>query len=843
MAGLGLRGLLLLASVAVCLASVGCKSSSKSCTPGARECVDDRAALVCPTDGSGAVSVACRADETCSNGSCVASGGCTSGARECLDDRVARVCSSDGTTWIAEPCGSTEVCSDGTCVLNRDAGVICAPGAKECIDNRLARVCTPDGTEWVVEACTAGEICTNGECGPNTNTGCVPYSGACVNGAAAVCKADGTGYTITACPGASLCMGAGVCQGEACAVGTRCSSNGNLRTCADGTGAVETPCPQGQSCIDPDPTHGAAACKTNQCTAGQKVCGNKLDSAADQTKYYSECLLTPGGYQWAVTKCDGYLTCGTGVVCTSTCVPGKTQCVTVLGGTGVSTCGANGAWGVPVSCGSQTCGTNATTGVAACADPGCETGQKGVCSSPGMVRLCTNGTLGPEQALNCTTGVCTAGECKPQCVDGQTKCLTLATGETGVITCASSRWPTTTLGELCYSPYTGANRTCYAVSSTWAVCADPECASGQHGVCTTDGKLRECIDGKLADAGAAVDCPAGQICSGTACVAASCLAGETICAGSPIYNGYRTCQGGLFSTQVTFCPSAGDAGPGLQSCVDTVDANSQRKAVCGLECTPGSRKCETIVEDGGISVAKLHTCDSTGKWGPATTCPYGDCTGTEPNAGCSADCLPGQVTCAGASLTHPDMHVTVYPGIRTCNASGLWDPTVTNCTTGQYCRRNSSGVAYGCLECVGSSNEAGKVDIRCSGANAVQECTTSNTWSSTIVSCNGGTCTPANNGQPAYCPTTGPITSSCLTCAMTTCGTSRSACIADTTCNTYFESCVDSHNCWSAASFWTCASANNCLTYLYSNTPTYNYLYCLEYYTPPTGCYSPSVCY
>jgi len=41
MAGLGLRGVILLASVAVSLVTVGCKSS-KSCTAGARQCVDDR---------------------------------------------------------------------------------------------------------------------------------------------------------------------------------------------------------------------------------------------------------------------------------------------------------------------------------------------------------------------------------------------------------------------------------------------------------------------------------------------------------------------------------------------------------------------------------------------------------------------------------------------------------------------------------------------------------------------------------------------------------------------------------------------------------------------------------
>jgi hypothetical protein len=841
MARLGLRGLLLVASVAVCLG--GCKSN-KSCTAGARECVDDRAALVCPSDGSGSVTVTCRADETCSGGSCVATGGCTAGSRECLDDNVARVCDSTGTTWIAEPCDATQLCSSGTCVLNRDAGVICAPGATECIDNRLSRVCTPDGTEWVVEACAAAEICANGQCGPNTNTGCVPFSGACVNGAAAVCKVDGTGYTITACPGSSICTSGGVCQGAACTVGTRCSTNGNLRSCADGTSVVETACPQGQSCIDPDPTHGAAACKTNQCTAGTRVCGNKLDTAADQTKYYSECMLTADGYRWAITKCDGYLTCGSGVVCTSTCVPGKTQCVTVLGGTGVSTCGTDGNWGVPVACGSQTCGTNATTGVAACADPGCETGQKGVCSSPGMVRLCTNGTLGPEQALTCTTGVCTTGECAPQCTDGATKCLTLANGDSGVVTCASRRWPTTTVGELCYSPTAGTpNRTCYTVSTTRAVCADPECSSGQHGACTADGKIRECIDGKLATLSAAVDCPAGQICTGTACASAACTAGETVCAGSPVYNGYRTCQNGSFSPQITFCPSAGDAGVGLQGCTDTVGAGSLRTALCGLECTPGTRACQSVVQDGGTSIAKLRICDSTGKWGAATTCPYGDCTGSSPNAGCQADCLPGQVRCAGPVVSHPDMHINVYSGMQSCSSSGLWDTTTNACTTGQYCRTNSSSVAYGCVECVGTANEYARVDIRCSGTNAIQECTLSNTWSSTIVSCNGGTCTQPTASYSAYCPTTGPYGGSCLACAMTTCATTRSACIADATCNTYFESCVDSHSCWSAASFWSCASTNGCTTYMYSNTPTYNYAYCLEGYSPPTGCYSSTICY
>ncbi|MBI5479145.1 MAG: hypothetical protein HY906_09830 [Deltaproteobacteria bacterium] len=115
--------------------------------------------------------------------------------------------------------------------------MICVAGAKECVADRVARVCAPDGLEWVTVACLAGETCTAGECGPTAVTACTPYTGQCVNGAAAVCKADGSGYSITDCPGASVCTGAGLCQGVACVVGTRCSAQGNLRTCASASTA------------------------------------------------------------------------------------------------------------------------------------------------------------------------------------------------------------------------------------------------------------------------------------------------------------------------------------------------------------------------------------------------------------------------------------------------------------------------------------------------------------------------------------------------------------------------------------------------------------------------------
>ncbi|MBI5479144.1 MAG: hypothetical protein HY906_09825 [Deltaproteobacteria bacterium] len=326
-------------------------------------------------------------------------------------------------------------------------------------------------------------------------------------------------------------------------------------------------------------------------------------------------------------------------------------------------------------------------------------------------------------------------------------------------------------------------------------------------------------------------CPTGRICSSTACVSATCVAGETLCAGSPLFNAYRTCQGGLFTSQVTFCPSAGDAGVGLQWCVDTRDANNLRHAVCGLECVPGARRCEAVAEDAGL-VSKLRICDATGKWGAATFCPYGDCTGNEPIAGCQADCLPGQVRCAGSTVSHPDMHLNVSTGAQSCTAAGLWDTAVTACTAGQYCRRNSSGVAYGCLECVGSSNEVGRLDVRCSSGTEVEECGSNNLWVTPPVSCNG-TCTPANGGQPAYCPTM--PGGACFACATSTCGTYRTACLADPACMTALESCLATYNCWNAASMWSCLH-NFCW-----NTPdmtTPNYHNCLTSWFPPTGCYA-----
>jgi hypothetical protein len=584
--------------------------------------------------------------------------------------------------------------------------------------------------------------------------------------------------------------------------------------------------------------HGFAACKTKQCNPGLRVCGNKLDTTVDQTKFFSECVSTPDGYKWVTTRCDGYLTChsSAGVACSSDCLQGQTQC----SGAGLVTCGADGTWGVALSCGTQTCGTDSVTGVSRCADVGCEAGQKGVCVDPGQVRLCTNGTLGAPQALVCATGACDHGECKPQCVDGTSNCATLPTGEIGVVTCASGRLPKT-LGEVCSSPVTGANRTCVTVSTTKAVCVDLECQTAS-GLCTSDGKLRVCVDGKLAAVGAAVACPAGEVCVGTACVAADCQAGETKCAGAPLMNAYRSCQAGVFTNSVTFCPTAADAGTGLQSCIDSRDASNLRKALCGLECSPGARKCEIAPSDAGVPPSLLRVCDANGKWGAATACAYGQCAGAEPSAGCQADCLPGDLHCGGTASLHPDLRIPVTNGTQACLASGTWSPTITTCATGQYCRVDPNGVAYGCVECVGSSNQSGAVDLRCAVpddagvASAIQECTAGNQWPPTSVSCNGA-CHSPSGVQPAYCATSGGGT--CLGCAQTTCGAYRTACLADPTCVTSFENCLATNHCWDpAAAFFTCV--HNCAYYIDQTTSDYHN--CLTHMAPPTGCSGGGMC-
>ncbi len=180
------------------------------------------------------------------------------------------------------------------------------------------------------------------------------------------------------------------------------------------------------------------------------VCGDKVDSTANQTEYMSECYITGNGWTWVAVACPSGATCdpkaggacGTKGLynpeCTQTCTLGATRCAP--DGTGVQTCVAadgGSGWGASVACNAVqglVCQTDPTSGNGVCGSPVCFAGT-GTCVGNGLYDACVNYVLGPVgEATACPTGqTCeptgaTApgafqpGACTAVCTAGESMC-------------------------------------------------------------------------------------------------------------------------------------------------------------------------------------------------------------------------------------------------------------------------------------------------------------------------------------------------------------------------------------------------------------------------------------
>src|SRR5262245_50860209 len=86
---------------------------------------------------------------------------CTAGAKECVNDRVARICPADSADWVPLQCDPDEICMNGDCVA---APTICFDSDDACNGNTAVR-CVVDpakgyGTMFSMTACPAGTTCT-----------------------------------------------------------------------------------------------------------------------------------------------------------------------------------------------------------------------------------------------------------------------------------------------------------------------------------------------------------------------------------------------------------------------------------------------------------------------------------------------------------------------------------------------------------------------------------------------------------------------------------------------------------------------------------------------------------
>jgi hypothetical protein len=400
-------------------------------------------------------------------------------------------CGNNNTYYIAQDLGVH---------LGGDGGEgACPPNTKQCVSPTLARVCPADGSGWLGVQCGANEVCMAGDCKFDaTNALCTSADDTCVgNTTAAHCNANGMGFTMTTCPANTVCVGNGMCAGS-CVVGeSKCDDRtGALVTCTDGNTFTAAPCPANQACVTVQPApNGQAVCLGGVCMPDANgcdtFCGNKLDSSADQTKFISQCMPTPTGFNWLVTACQAPATCdpmagsfcrgpsGSNAACATVCTPNSVRCTPDFSGTQLCD-PATANWGAITTCdlgSGQVClfpngGSNAV-----CGDAFCATGAQGTCvvdSGTTKFRACgSNGKLGDPAP--CATGVCVndpnvmppqpspapqPGFCQVECVSGDQHCISTmgswqACGSNGVWSTMSTPCSPTSLSCFNFISATG----------------------------------------------------------------------------------------------------------------------------------------------------------------------------------------------------------------------------------------------------------------------------------------------------------------------------------------------------------------------------------------------------
>ena len=601
----------------------------------------------------------------------------------------------------------------------------CTPAAKECVTPALARICPADGSDWAEIRCLAGEKCDAGECKPDPNAACKKGQGSCLNPTTALrCRDSLAGYEQITCPAATSCTGDGLCMG-ACVVGSsKCLPDGSVATCADGKTYTPTACAAGQLCVStakaPMET---AACKAAECTPAPNlgcgaVCGNKTNTAADQTKFTSTCVETPAGYKWAATGCTAPTTCtpnsvacpgGAQASCRSDCAPGQMRCSPDR--LGSQTCGADGKWAAAIT------NCNANPAAAAllcmpkpddplkvvCGDPICEAGAAGTCQGA-QLRACGNdGKLGAAAACPAGTGTCVAtggaiggiplGACQAQCTAGDERC----SSTTGFQTCVNGLWNTP---QTC--PAVAGASSCLNYTSPLgrpakicnAVCAPgtSECrtvTAGNDSIRTCSATGTWSVDTACA-VGTCQPNPGGG--GGAACVA-QCIPASLVCMG-----GNRAVAGTdrTGTDAVGTCTAAGKLPTTTTACGAGLEC---RKDVGGNTIVVGGNACLECVGSGvagGNEIGQVDTrCANAGgtAGGNATT---QLCGAANTWAGATTSCTAIAKTCTVATGVC-QMHR--YRGVP------LTDTFFLN-RRGQTCAQHGRGASKACgttPDCCGNS--------------------------------------------------------------------------------------------------------------------------------------------
>ena len=161
--------------------------------------------LKCDAAGAqGALVEVCKDGLVCTAGKC---GVCAAGAGACLGT-AALACQPDGGGWatVADCAAKNVACVDGQCACMPAQSSCAAPAAGAMAS--MAALCAADGKSATLTAtCKAGDACMAGLCG-----GCLPLAKRCQDGKALQCKADGSGWQVSAnCTQQGHVCAAGAC--------------------------------------------------------------------------------------------------------------------------------------------------------------------------------------------------------------------------------------------------------------------------------------------------------------------------------------------------------------------------------------------------------------------------------------------------------------------------------------------------------------------------------------------------------------------------------------------------------------------------------------------------------
>lgn len=575
---------------------------------------------------------------------------CTAGAKECVSDRVARICPSDGADWLPLQCAADETCKNGDCVAGAQ---ICTSFDDTCSGNKAVH-CMVDptmgfGTTFTMTDCPAGTTCFgSGQCKGK----CVAGSSFCDgSGKVVTCATDGQSFTTSQCntPNLEFCVDTttnsdqptAACKPSTCVPDPNgCDFVCGNRANPAATGEFMSLCQQTPNGYQWLPV----ACGTGEtCNPNASACISGPGSMASCT---SECT---NGQQRCSSDFMGIQTCsnnkwGNVVACAPVTGPAK-YCMADANNPGQQLCAHPICFaGFAGACDSggnfRPCQADGSLGTAAA----CPTG---ICLAADTSNVGTFGVDFPADGS-------LPGACISQCKDGESKCE--QEGGTTKTTCTSGRW---SAGSQCASSavcFTGTNDAGAKTALCGAVCkpGSHRCVTGSG---VADGGIN---DGGVSNAdsievcgndgqwGTATACATGLGCvynddQSDAFCEAECAPGSDNCVGDPqvvagavVFSSHTKCSadGRLIGTD-TESTTGPDGRPyeahvcnGNPNCVDCAGDTLCRRDTNGkflgcLECVGSTTNESGFVDSQCTGPNTIQTCKSDNTWGVEVTCGNG----------------------------------------------------------------------------------------------------------------------------------------------------------------------------------------------------------------------------